>query len=167
MLQPGASVAGIAMANGVNANQVRRWMRERGIEAPKRRMLMSATQPEFVQLPLAPAAPASQDIYQVEREVADLEPDERRRIRQEQAKPILDEFHDWLTRHRLQVPMDPRRPKRLITASNAGRRSPNTSVTLRCRSTTTGSRTASGPLRRAGRTGYSPAACVPANGPPS
>ncbi|MBK9785146.1 MAG: transposase [Betaproteobacteria bacterium] len=28
--------------------------------------------------------------------------------------------------------------------------------------------TASGPLRRAGRTGYSPAACVPANGrPPS
>jgi hypothetical protein len=32
------------------------------------------------------------------------EPDERRRIRQEQAKPILDEFHDWLTRHRLQVP---------------------------------------------------------------
>lgn len=37
-------------------------------------------------------------------EIADLEPDERRRIRQEQAKPILDEFHDWLTRHRLQVP---------------------------------------------------------------
>ena len=27
--EPGASVAGIAMANGVNANQVRRWMRER------------------------------------------------------------------------------------------------------------------------------------------
>ena len=32
--EPGASVAGIAMANGVNANQVRRWMRERGISAP-------------------------------------------------------------------------------------------------------------------------------------
>ena len=29
--EPGASVAGIAMANGVNANQVRRWLRERGI----------------------------------------------------------------------------------------------------------------------------------------
>ena len=29
--EPGASVAGIAMANGVNANQVRRWMRERGM----------------------------------------------------------------------------------------------------------------------------------------
>ena len=60
--EPGASVAGIAMANGVNANQVRRWMRERGIKVPKRRMLMPATQPEFVQLPLAPAAPASRDI---------------------------------------------------------------------------------------------------------
>lgn len=32
--EPEASVAGIAMANGVNANQVRRWMRERGILAP-------------------------------------------------------------------------------------------------------------------------------------
>ena len=58
--EPGASVAGIALANGVNANQVRRWMRERGIEIPKQRMLVPATQPvpatapEFVQLPLAP-----------------------------------------------------------------------------------------------------------------
>ena len=66
--EPGVSVAGIAMANGVNANQVRRWMRERGIEVPRRRMLMPAaqpvpaTQPEFVQLPLAPAVPASRDI---------------------------------------------------------------------------------------------------------
>lgn len=66
--EPGASVAGIAMANDVNANQVRRWMRERGIEVPKRRMLTPAArplplmQPEFVQLPLAPAAPASRDI---------------------------------------------------------------------------------------------------------
>ena len=57
--EPGASVAGIALANGVNANQVRRWMRERGIEIPKRRMLapaaqpVPATPPEFVQLPLA------------------------------------------------------------------------------------------------------------------
>ena len=36
--EPEASVAGIAMANGINANQVRRWMRERGIEAPTRRL---------------------------------------------------------------------------------------------------------------------------------
>lgn len=66
--EAGASVAGIAMANGVNANQVRRWMRERGIEPPTRRSLMptvgaeSGIAPEFVQLPLAPAAPASGDI---------------------------------------------------------------------------------------------------------
>ena len=58
--EPGASVAGIALANGVNANQVQRWMRERGIEIPKQRMLVPATQPvqatapEFVQLPLVP-----------------------------------------------------------------------------------------------------------------
>jgi len=66
--EPGASVAGIAMANGVNANQVRRWMRERGIEPPTRRLptpLIEAAPAmalEFVQLPLAPAAPASRDI---------------------------------------------------------------------------------------------------------
>lgn len=65
--EPGASVAGIAMANGVNANQVRRWMRERGIEPPTRRVAMpvldtaSAMAPAFVQLPMAPAA-ASGDI---------------------------------------------------------------------------------------------------------
>ena len=45
-----------------------------------------------------------QKFYQIEREVADLSPDDRRRSRQEQAKPILDQFHDWLNRYRLQVP---------------------------------------------------------------
>ncbi len=42
-VEPGASVAGIALANGVNANLVRRWMRERGVEPPRRRL---ATQTE-------------------------------------------------------------------------------------------------------------------------
>lgn len=32
--EPVASVAGVALANGVNANQLRRWMRERGLEPP-------------------------------------------------------------------------------------------------------------------------------------
>lgn len=65
--EPGASVARIAMANGVNANQVRRWMRERGIETPTRRVAMPvldtapAMAPAFVQLPMAPVA-ASGDI---------------------------------------------------------------------------------------------------------
>ena len=60
--EPGASVAGIAMANGVNANQVRRWMRERDIEPPTRRSLVPVVEtvpaPVFVQLPLPPAEPA-------------------------------------------------------------------------------------------------------------
>ena len=60
--EPGASVAGIALANGVNANQVRRWMRERGIEPPTRRVATpvldtaAVIAPAFVQLPMAPAA---------------------------------------------------------------------------------------------------------------
>lgn len=36
---PGASVAGVALAHGVNANLVRRWLRERGVEPPSRRAL--------------------------------------------------------------------------------------------------------------------------------
>ena len=66
--ESGASVAGTALANGVNANQVRRWMRERGIEPPTRRVPMPVieaapgTAPAFVQLPLAPAESASRDI---------------------------------------------------------------------------------------------------------
>lgn len=35
--EPGLSVAGVALANGLNANQVHRWMRERGIAPPSRR----------------------------------------------------------------------------------------------------------------------------------
>ena len=60
--EPGASVAGIAMANGVNANQVRRWMRERGISAPTqhspvRTPIARAEQmaPAFIPVPIAPA----------------------------------------------------------------------------------------------------------------
>ncbi|AKU11297.1 transposase IS3/IS911 family protein [Azoarcus sp. CIB] len=34
--EPGVSVAGIALASGVNANQVHRWMRERDIAPPRR-----------------------------------------------------------------------------------------------------------------------------------
>ena len=64
--EPGASVAGIAMANGVNANQVRRWMRERGIEPPTRRVAMPVLEatpaPAFVQLPMAPTMPILGDI---------------------------------------------------------------------------------------------------------
>ncbi len=64
--EPGASVAGIALANGVNANQVRRWMRERGVEPPTRRIAMpvleTAPAPAFVQVPMAAAMPTLGDI---------------------------------------------------------------------------------------------------------
>lgn len=66
--EPGASVAGIALANGINANQVRRWMRERGIEPPTRCLPRPIVEPapvtasEFVQLPIAPVAPVLKDI---------------------------------------------------------------------------------------------------------
>jgi len=33
--EPGASVGGVALANGINANQLRRWMRVRGSEPPE------------------------------------------------------------------------------------------------------------------------------------
>jgi transposase len=64
--EPGASVAGIAMANGVHANQVRRWMRERGVEPPTRRVatpVLEATPAAvFVQLPVSSAMPPLGDI---------------------------------------------------------------------------------------------------------
>lgn len=41
----GASVAGIALANELNANQVRRWMRERGIEPPSRSLSARSISP--------------------------------------------------------------------------------------------------------------------------
>jgi transposase-like protein len=47
--ETGASIAGIALANGVNTNQVRRWMRERGITPPNRRTAPDASaSPAFI-----------------------------------------------------------------------------------------------------------------------
>ena len=66
--EAGASVAGIALANGVNANQVRRWMRERGIEPPRRRLparSISAErggEPAFVPVPIPPIVSNIPDI---------------------------------------------------------------------------------------------------------
>ncbi len=71
--EPGVSVAGIAMANSVNANQVRRWMRERGIKPPTRRVATpvldtaSVIAPAFVQLPTPPAAIAGDIRIEVRR----------------------------------------------------------------------------------------------------
>jgi transposase len=43
-------------------------------------------------------------LYDVEREVQALEPDERRRRRQEQARPIARDFQIWLQAQRVRVP---------------------------------------------------------------
>jgi len=61
--EPGASVAGVAMANGINANQLRRWMRERGIEPPELSCLplrVAASKPlgGFVPMQLPPSLDA-------------------------------------------------------------------------------------------------------------
>jgi len=43
-------------------------------------------------------------LYGVEREVADLPADERRRIRQDRARPIAETLHRWLIAQRQRVP---------------------------------------------------------------
>ena len=43
-------------------------------------------------------------LYAIEREAADLSPDERYALRQTHAKPILDQLHDWLIREREGLP---------------------------------------------------------------
>lgn len=58
--EPGVSVAGVALTNGLNANQLRRWMRERGVEPPSRRRseavaVSGAAAASFVPVTLTPA----------------------------------------------------------------------------------------------------------------
>ena len=53
--EPAASLAGIAQANGVNANLVRKWMAARGLARPSRRAASAAV----TTLPAVPAVPAA------------------------------------------------------------------------------------------------------------
>jgi transposase len=43
-------------------------------------------------------------LYEVEREVKDLEPEPRRLVRQAKARPVVDALHEWMTAQRLRVP---------------------------------------------------------------
>lgn len=61
--EPGHSVAGIALANGVNANQVRRWMRERGLTPSSRREEAVSAMPAFVPVTIPAEAKPLPDIY--------------------------------------------------------------------------------------------------------
>ncbi len=61
--EAGVSVAGVALANGLNANQVHRWMRERGIAPPSRRKpgsaeLTALAEPGFMPVQFATAVEA-------------------------------------------------------------------------------------------------------------
>ena len=55
-----------------------------------------------------------QSLYQVEVELQDLSPDERRRIRQDKARPLADALHDWMLRCRDQVPQGSATAKALL-----------------------------------------------------
>lgn len=60
--EPGISVAGIALANGVNANLLRKWMLARGVTAPSQRQRVEprepvARAPEFLPVAIQPSVP--------------------------------------------------------------------------------------------------------------
>lgn len=66
--EPGVSVAGIALANGINANLLRKWMHARGVVAPSQRLQGEAVTPttgavaSFVPVTLAPLSRPTPDI---------------------------------------------------------------------------------------------------------
>ena len=43
-------------------------------------------------------------VYEIEREVKELNTEQRQAVRQQQSRPILDALHDWMTLQRRQVP---------------------------------------------------------------
>jgi transposase len=58
--EPGVSVAGVALANGVNANLLRKWMVAHGVSVPRRRRQADGEAPvvrahEFVPVAITPA----------------------------------------------------------------------------------------------------------------
>ncbi|MDY0743359.1 transposase [Paucibacter sp. R3-3] len=54
--QPGVSAAAVAMANGINANMLRRWVKEAG-ELSSEHKATAAVVPAFVQLPMPQETP--------------------------------------------------------------------------------------------------------------
>lgn len=58
-LQPGASVSRVARECGVNANQVSRWLRERGQGRRPAAGAGPTSKPAFVAVPVVPQSPAA------------------------------------------------------------------------------------------------------------
>ena len=44
------------------------------------------------------------ELYDIERELGELQPEQRRRIRQDRSRPVADALHQWLTQQRQRVP---------------------------------------------------------------
>jgi hypothetical protein len=84
-------------------------------------------------------------LYEVEREVRELDAAQRNRIRQERARPVADALHLWLAEQRKKVPEGSATAKAIDYPP-----------------TTTGWRTRSGRLRWGARTGCSPGHYAPA-----
>lgn len=64
---PGVSVTGVALANGVNANLLRKWMHARGVAIPSQRPRTKLSQSlvpaaQFVPVTLTPPAPVNPEI---------------------------------------------------------------------------------------------------------
>lgn len=57
--QPGVSTAAVALANGLNANMLRRWVREADECEPSSAHKDAAATPAFVQLPMPQQAPSA------------------------------------------------------------------------------------------------------------
>jgi transposase len=65
--EPGVSISGIALANGVNPNLLRRWMRERGVTVPSLPQRIESGTPvmstsAFVPVMITPSVPPIADI---------------------------------------------------------------------------------------------------------
>jgi len=64
--QPGVSTAAVALANGLNANMLRRWVREAGECVPSSAHKDAAAVPAFVQLPMPQGVPPALPPAQVQ-----------------------------------------------------------------------------------------------------
>ena len=61
--QPGASVAGLALAHGINANLLRRWMKQYdGDASPPRKQQRAALLAVTTSYPIEPVAPPAHDM---------------------------------------------------------------------------------------------------------
>ena len=60
-MEPGTSISGIALANGVNANLLRKWIQAREGSLPKPPMVKEAA--EFVPVTITPMAPPIPEIH--------------------------------------------------------------------------------------------------------